>query len=147
MIDTWADVLDVCFIQLLWKVYVDIDFFSIGKRKERQDLLDAVRKEARRTMVRDLVGTNQETRIFQLEEMPDEEFDNFPVERLDWNRISRYYASIEIEHRQNCYFCWHISLHLSRSNHGHLTNAWSSGHSRNIQVSTRSHGQRKNPRC
>lgn len=76
-------------------------FFSIGKRKERQDLLDAVRKEARRTMVRDLVGTNQETRIFQLEEMPDEEFDNFPVERLDWNRISRYYASIEIEHRQN----------------------------------------------
>ncbi|KAL1929103.1 hypothetical protein VTP01DRAFT_2162 [Rhizomucor pusillus] len=81
------------------------------KRKERQDLLDAVRKEARRTMVRDLVGTNQETRIFQLEEMPDEEFDNFPVERLDWNRISRYY--IKSRTPNECMIQWTQQEHPS----------------------------------
>ncbi|KAI9357768.1 hypothetical protein BD770DRAFT_443495 [Pilaira anomala] len=57
-------------------------------RFERNRLTEAIYAEAKRAMAFDILKQGDVSRVWEIDTIPKEKLENFPVSRLDWDRIS-----------------------------------------------------------
>ncbi|KAG2211212.1 hypothetical protein INT47_006331 [Mucor saturninus] len=61
-------------------------------RAERLRLISGIHSEARRTIAYDFVKNNEDWRVWEVDKIPNQELEIFPVDRLDWDRISKIHV-------------------------------------------------------
>ncbi|CAO3592550.1 unnamed protein product [Absidia cylindrospora] len=77
--------------------------------KEREQLSSGIHSEVQRILAYEHVMRNEPWRVWEVDNLSREEWENYPVDKLDWNRISSLY--VKTKPPMNCMIQWTTQDH------------------------------------
>ncbi|ORZ20417.1 hypothetical protein BCR42DRAFT_370116 [Absidia repens] len=77
--------------------------------KEREQLSSGIHSEVQRILAYEHVMRNEPWRVWEVDNLSREEWENYPVDKLDWNRVSSLY--VKTKPPMNCMIQWTTQDH------------------------------------
>ncbi|KAI8339149.1 hypothetical protein BC941DRAFT_394594 [Chlamydoabsidia padenii] len=74
------------------QVVLDSERSRSWSKKDRQQLSIGIHSEVQRMVAFEHVSRNEAWRVWEVDKMEKSEWENYPVDKLDWNRISKLYV-------------------------------------------------------